>query len=158
MLNRLQGGPQVNSQTKILEHTIERCRERDIIIPTYEEMAHPEKISTQIKEELKDVGLWDLNPRNLFRLSWKNEPIEFGGGFGDVNFIEFPSRVAQSRGDIRPPCRKTHPGGVRSHQSEGSMAVHRQLLPGRSFQLPSARLPVYCRPAGRDVEREIRMA
>jgi len=111
MLNRLQGGPQVNSQTKILEQTIERCRERDIILPTYEEMAHPEKISTQIKEELKDVGLWDLNPRNLFRLSWKNEPIEFGGGFGGVNFIEFPSELTGVKSRILMLVGKYFPTG-----------------------------------------------
>lgn len=76
---------------KVLENTIRRCRERNIILPTYEEMAHPEKIPAGIREELRQVGLWDLHPRNLFRLTWKNEPVEFGGGFGDVNHIEFPS-------------------------------------------------------------------
>ena len=34
----------MNDPKKVLENTIERCRERDIIIPTYEEMVHPEKI------------------------------------------------------------------------------------------------------------------
>ena len=50
---------------KVLENTIKRCRERDIIIPTYEEMAHPDKIPQGIKDELKNVGLWDLHSRNL---------------------------------------------------------------------------------------------
>jgi cysteine synthase A len=101
----------VNFQTKILEHTIERCRERDIVIPTYEEMAHPEKIPAKIKEELKDVGLWDLKPRNLFRLNWKNEPIEFGGGFGDVNFIEFPSEMTGVKSRIMMLIGKYFPTG-----------------------------------------------
>jgi cysteine synthase len=35
--------------------------------------------------------LWDLHPLNLFRINWKNEPIEKGGLFGDVNFMEIPS-------------------------------------------------------------------
>ena len=74
----------------ILENTIKRCRERDIIIPTYDEMAHPEKIPEKIKHELGNIGLWDLNSRNLFRLTWKNEPVETGGGFGSVNTIELP--------------------------------------------------------------------
>ena len=77
----------------ILENTIQRCRERNIIIPTYEEMAHPEKISKNIQDELKNIGLWDLNSRNLFRITWKNEPVEFGGGFGDVNYMELPSSL-----------------------------------------------------------------
>ncbi len=77
----------------ILENTIQRCRERDIIIPTYAEMAHPEKIPQKIKDELKQIGLWDLNSRNLFRISWKNEPVEFGGGYGDVNHLEIPEQL-----------------------------------------------------------------
>ena len=77
----------------ILENTIQRCREKNIIIPTYAEMAHPEKIPQKIKDELKKIGLWDLNSRNLFRITWKNEPIEFGGGYEDVNHLEIPQKL-----------------------------------------------------------------
>ena len=56
-------------------------------------MAHPEKIPTKIQGELKNIGLWDLSSRNLFRITWKNEPVEFGGGFGDVNYLELPSSL-----------------------------------------------------------------
>jgi len=77
----------------VLEKTIQRCRERDIIIPTYAEMAHPENIPQKIRHELKKVGLWDLNSRNLFRITWKNEPVEFGGGYGDVNHLEIPQEL-----------------------------------------------------------------
>jgi cysteine synthase len=75
---------------EILENTIKRCRERNIIIPTYEEMTHPEKIPQKVKDELENIGMWDLNSRNLFRITWKNEPIDFGGGFGSVNHMELP--------------------------------------------------------------------
>jgi len=78
---------------KVLENTIQRCRERDIIIPTYREMADPTLTPEGIREELRDIGLWDLNPRNLFRISWKNEPVASGGGFNGVNFIELPSEL-----------------------------------------------------------------
>jgi cysteine synthase A len=78
---------------EVLNNTIQRCRERNIIIPTYEEMAHPEKIPQKIKDELKNIGLWDLNSRNLFRITWKNEAVEFGGGFGKVNYLEFPTAL-----------------------------------------------------------------
>ena len=78
---------------KVLENTVNRCRERDIIIPTYEEMAHPEKIPQGIKDELGKIGLWDLHSRNLFRITWKNEPIEFGGEFGDANYMEIPKEL-----------------------------------------------------------------
>src|SRR5947208_7097774 len=34
----------------------------------------------------------DLDPANLFRITWKNEPIE-KGGFNQGNFVEFPSSL-----------------------------------------------------------------
>jgi len=83
----------MKDQKQVLENTIKRCRERNIIIPTYEEMAYPEKISAKIREELKNIGLWDLDPRNMFRINWKNEPVKFGGGFGDVNYLELPGEL-----------------------------------------------------------------
>ena len=43
-----------------------------------------------MKEELKDIGLWDVHPRNLFRITWHNEPKAKGGGFGGVNYLELP--------------------------------------------------------------------
>ncbi len=83
-----------DAKQKVLNRTIQRCRERDIIIPTFEEMAHPERIPETIREELKSIGLGDIHPRNLFRISWKNEPVESGGGFSDVNFMEIPSALS----------------------------------------------------------------
>jgi cysteine synthase A len=84
----------MNNLNKVLENTVNRCRERNIIIPTYEEMAHPEKIPRGIMDELKEIGLWDLHSRNLFRITWKNEPVKFGGGYGGVNFLEIPSELS----------------------------------------------------------------
>ncbi len=83
----------MKDQKQVLENTVKRCRERNIIIPTYEEMANPEKIPQKIKDELKNIGLWDLNPRNMFRINWKNEPVKFGGGFGEVNYLELPGEL-----------------------------------------------------------------
>ncbi|MBU4494587.1 MAG: hypothetical protein KJ874_04715 [Acidobacteria bacterium] len=72
----------MTQRDEVLKRTIERCRERNIIIPTYAEMADQAMIPQDIQEELQSVGLWDLHPRNLFRITWKNEPVERGGGFG----------------------------------------------------------------------------
>jgi len=80
----------MRSTEQILDNTIRRCRERDIIIPTYREMRNPEVIPEGIRSELADIGLWDLNPRNLFRITWKNEPVATGGGYDGVNFVELP--------------------------------------------------------------------
>ncbi len=76
-----------------LEHAIERARERNIIIPTFKQQKNPALIPDAIKTRLQNVGLWDLNPLNLFRITWHNEPVPHGGGFGGVNFIEFPKEL-----------------------------------------------------------------
>jgi len=79
---------------KQLKRTVERCRERNIVIPTFEQMKHPEKTPDRIREELKDIGLWDIVPQNLFRITWKNQPVENSGLFRETaNYIEIPSEL-----------------------------------------------------------------
>ena len=77
---------------KVLENARTRARERNIIIPTFEQQKNPKTLVPQkIQQELSEIGLWDVNPLNLFRISWKNEPIERGGGYQDLaNYIELP--------------------------------------------------------------------
>ena len=83
----------MKNKKKVLENTIKRCRERDIIIPTYEEMRNPEQVPQGIKGELANIGLWDLHSRNMFRITWKNEPVKSGGGFDGVNYMELPEEI-----------------------------------------------------------------
>ncbi len=73
-----------------LERAVERAREREIFIPTFAQMKDPSLIPDAVKAKLADVGLWDVNSLNLFRITWKNEPVAQGGGFGGVNYIELP--------------------------------------------------------------------
>jgi len=96
---------------QILENTIKRCREKHIIIPTYKQMRNPELIPEKIKNKLKNIGLWDLNSLNLFRITWKNEPIKFGGGFGGVNYIELPSELTGVKARILMLIGKFFPTG-----------------------------------------------
>lgn len=81
---------EITSETA-LENAVSRFRERGIILPTFRQQRNPELIPDTIRTKLKDIGLWDINPLNLFRITWKNEPVETGGQFGGVNFIELPS-------------------------------------------------------------------
>ena len=92
-------------------HNIERARERNIIIPTIAEMRNPELIPEKIKEGLKNVGLWDINPLNLFRVTWKNEPKEFGGLFGKPNYIVLPSELTGVKARILLMAGKYFPTG-----------------------------------------------
>ncbi len=77
-----------------LERTVKRAREREIIIPTFKQQKDPTLIPDKIKEKLKNIGLWDVNSYNLFRITWKNEPKPKGGLYGGVNWLEIPSAIS----------------------------------------------------------------
>lgn len=76
-----------------LRRTLQRAKERNIIIPTFAEMQNPELIPAKIKDKLKNIGLWDVNSYNLFRITWKNQPVQEGGLFNGVNFLELPPQL-----------------------------------------------------------------
>ena len=92
-------------------HNIERAREQNIIIPTLEEMQHPERIPEKIREKLTQVGLWDFNPLNLFRITWKNEQKDFGGLFKGPNYIVLPSELTGVKAKIMLMVGKYFPTG-----------------------------------------------
>ena len=73
-----------------LEHAVQRARERNIIIPTFAQQKNPALIPDNVKNELANIGLWDITPRNLFRITWHNEAVAHGGGYGGVNVVELP--------------------------------------------------------------------
>lgn len=95
-----------------LERTIKQVRERNIIIPTFAQMKNPALIPSKIKEALKNVGLWDISPLNLFRITWYNEPVSSGGGFGGPNFIELPSSLTGTPARIVALVGKWFPTGA----------------------------------------------
>jgi len=67
-----------------------RARERGIRLPTFAQMRDPSLVPQEIRAGLGSIGLWDIHPANLFRVTWRNEPARRGGGFGGVNCVEFP--------------------------------------------------------------------
>ena len=76
-----------------LDSNIRKAKEKGIILPTFAQMRNPSTVPAVIKERLKKTGLWDLDPVNLFRITWKNEAKESGGLFGGPNCIELPSEL-----------------------------------------------------------------
>ena len=90
----------------------EICKERDIIIPTFEQMKNPSLIPDDIKKDLQNIGLWDIHPRNLFRITWKNEPVTTGGGFSGVNYIELPPEITGVNARIIALVGKWFPTGA----------------------------------------------
>ena len=91
---------------------IQRCREQGVVLPTFAEMVDPSTAPEQIKQTLSHTGLWDVNPANLFRVTWHNEPTEKGGVFGDVNYIEVPRSITGTKARILALAGKWFPTGV----------------------------------------------
>ncbi len=67
---------------------IERCRQRSILIPTFAEMRDPATIDAAVVARLAGVDMQAVDPLNLFRITWRNDPST--GRFGDVNALELP--------------------------------------------------------------------
>ncbi|MBZ5496618.1 MAG: pyridoxal-phosphate dependent enzyme [Acidobacteriia bacterium] len=95
-----------------LKRAVQRAKERGIIIPTFAQMKDPSRIPDVIRTRLKDVGLWDINSLNLFRITWHNEPVPHGGGFGSVNYLEFPKSLTGVSARILALVGKWFPTGA----------------------------------------------
>ena len=78
----------------VLASAVQQAKERDFRIPTFKQMRDPSLIPDDIKARLSNVGLWDQDPLNLYRITWHNDPVPFGGGFGGVNYLEVPSEIS----------------------------------------------------------------
>ncbi|MEE9188499.1 MAG: pyridoxal-phosphate dependent enzyme [Anaerolineales bacterium] len=99
-------------EQETLQRSVKRAQEQNIVIPTFEQMKNPDLIPDSIKGTLTNTGLWDLTPENLFRITWKNEPVPQGGGFNGVNFIEFPSNLTGTEARIIALVGKWFPTGA----------------------------------------------
>ena len=71
-----------------LAHNIQKAKENNVIIPTIAQMQNPDLIPEKIKAKLSHTGLWDVDPVNLFRISWHNEAKESGGLFQAVRKVD----------------------------------------------------------------------
>src|SRR5271157_5858116 len=76
---------------EVIRKTAARCRERGIVLPTFQQLRRPELIPATIQSRLKGAGLWDMNPVNLFRITWKNDLKS--GLYGGVNYLEIPPAI-----------------------------------------------------------------
>jgi cysteine synthase A len=94
------------------KRAIQQVRERNIVIPTYAMMKDPRRIPEKTKQALSRIGLWDVNPTNLFRITWHNSPIAMGGGFGGVNYLELPKALTGTPARIIGLVGKWFPTGA----------------------------------------------
>jgi len=98
----------INSE--VVKRTAKRCKEMGIIIPTFKQLKNPETIPEKIKSKLPKVGLWDVNPLNLFRITWKNDIKT--GLFGGVNYLEIPKEITGVKARIIGLVGKYFPTGA----------------------------------------------
>lgn len=68
------------------ERAVERFREAGIALPTFEQLAEPEKIPRRIRDELAATDPDSPNPLNLFRVHWYN-------GADRTSTVEVPEHV-----------------------------------------------------------------
>ena len=97
-------------QPEVIKRTAARCRERGIVLPTFAQLRNPELIPPAIKRKLKGVGLWDVNPVNLFRITWKNNVKT--GLYGDVNYVEIPPAITGVKARVVGLVGKYFPTGA----------------------------------------------
>jgi cysteine synthase len=97
-------------QPEVIKRTAARCRERGIVLPTFAQLRNPELIPPAIKRKLQGVGLWDVNPVNLFRITWKNDVKT--GLYGGVNYVEIPQAITGVKARVIGLVGKYFPTGA----------------------------------------------
>ncbi|MBL0312220.1 MAG: pyridoxal-phosphate dependent enzyme [Holophagaceae bacterium] len=95
---------------EVIHRTAKRCRDLGVVIPTFKQMRDPASIPDAVKAKLVGVGLWDVNPVNLFRITWKNDPET--GLFAGPNFLEIPPEITGVKARIIGLVGKYFPTGA----------------------------------------------
>jgi len=73
------------------DHALERCRDRGIVIPTLAQQRDPGSVPAPLRAALPTLDPNAVDPRNLFRITWHNDPAS--GGFGAVDALELPPEL-----------------------------------------------------------------
>jgi cysteine synthase len=95
---------------EVIARTAARCRARGIRIPTFRELREPERVPAEIRARLPGVGLDDVNPLNLYRITWKNDLKS--GLYGGVNALEIPSAISGVKARILGLIGRRFPTGA----------------------------------------------
>jgi cysteine synthase A len=95
---------------KVRKSSAIRCKDKGITIPTFKQLRNPELIPDDVKEKLKSIGLWDVNPLNLYRITWKNDVKT--GQYGKVNYFEIPKEITGIKARVIGLVGKYFPTGA----------------------------------------------
>ena len=77
------------------DNTVRRFREQRIALPTFAQLAEPQRISPATRAALAGVDPQQPHPLNLFRVHWQNAAPPAGGG--PQGFAELPEHVVLPR-------------------------------------------------------------
>ena len=102
----------LNVNEAMRKETAAYCKAKGIKLPTYAMMKNPELVPEDIKAKLKNTGLWDVDPVNLFRITWKNEAKSSGGLYGKVNHIVLPPEMTGCKANVVVITGKWFPTGA----------------------------------------------
>ncbi len=119
----------------VRERAIERCREREVLIPTLAQMRDPHTIDPAVASALADIDMQAVDPLNLFRISWHNDPVS--GGFGPVSIVEFPPELTGVEARIVGMVGKHFPTGA--HKVGAAFGCLAPRLVGGEFDPTSQR-------------------
>ncbi len=97
---------------KTLANAVKRAKENGIVIPTLKQMKNPDLIPMEVKNELKKLGTQELNPANLFRINWHNEPKSEGGLYASPNYVVLPEAITGTKAKIVAMSGKYFPTGA----------------------------------------------
>ena len=95
---------------EVLKRTAELCRKRKIVIPTFAQMKDPSLVPAKIQKGMEQVALKDINPLNLFRINWHNDPKT--GLYGGVNHLELPEAITGIKARVIGIVGKYFPTGA----------------------------------------------
>ncbi len=84
--------PQIQDQN-VLDIAVSHAREKNIILPTFGELAHPGRIPGDVRESLKKIPLDKPHPLNLFRIHWFN-PYQADGLLSEPAWLEIPPSLS----------------------------------------------------------------
>lgn len=96
--------------TENLKRTVNRCKEKGIVLPTFNQLKHPETIPSKIQKDLEKIDINDVHPLNLFRINWKNDPLT--KKIGEINFVEIPKEITGVKARIIGLVGKHFPTGA----------------------------------------------
>lgn len=93
-----------------LKRTIARCRQQKIILPTFKQLKHPDTLPGNIKNKLKEIDIQAINPLNLFRINWCNDPCT--DSIGGINYLEIPKEITGIKARVIGLVGKHFPTGA----------------------------------------------